>query len=1808
MSFTSNSWKKSGGRDRNKNLQNINSNNMNPTNFNTRKIGESNTLIPAFNNFKYDTNSGIFNATTGERNFQNMPIYYPFNNYQNTSTISNESLNPELVNPSDLNLILQDTSLNEIVGNLPKNTTSPFNQSATLFDTNSKIAITPVNYNTESAFGVNNPVESISSALLINTFLYVSSETKNFCLCAIDDISQNNLRSNEQLSFDTSPATGLSGECLYIWYPDYDGSGRVLFISKNNNPNDSTPFSAITYTFTPIFDEWHEFTTCLAGNSIYTSLNGNIMNSNSTAYTNGTFIPNNPISINLAPYYFDPTDASNPIQNSGTYGPQTGSVKLLEYKIANFAATANNIQSIQQFITKNSFGTGFNLPNKNGYLDYVLNKDITFFTNQILSDGGLNNNGQFNNYGMFQNFSTSIFYDDTYFKGNVYFQAPTTSLFDSSLVKQLTIFSPVGSDVTHSFLIENGGAADSNATFNPTMLVYNRNTNNTTFDTNGLMFSISGENVSIGDIFGSNTLDISGNVAIHNGNLTMEGGEITINNLFTTGGVYIEDLSNPTTLSDSSNSDSSAFSVLGGGGVQKNFFVGGLLNVGNADSNSISPYIVDISGNTNITGSLELTGNKINITNSTPNSSIAMGSQAGYTNQNEYSIAIGSQAGQTDQSANSIAIGQLAGSQSLGQNSIAIGANTVNKYTTSVALGAGATTTANNQIVLGTASETVTIPGILDATLQDINVLGNITLGGEIEYSDETRQISSYTGAALLAGDYSAANITIDSDGKITSISSGSSGPSQTVFDSQTVNFNNFRQTNKIKSITYDNNTTIRDSLIKTNMNGRSSKGETTVTFGTEIEPRWVAVGEETNAIAYSSDGINWTPVNNSTSIFSYGRGVAWNGTLWVAVGGSGYNSTNTIAYSSDGITWTGLGKTIFSQYGYGVAWNGTLWVAVGVGGGVDASGQVLGQETIAYSYDGITWTPSSNGNSIFTGYGYGVAWNGTLWVAVGEGTNHSIAYSYDGITWTPSSNGNSIFTYGYGVAWNGTLWVAVGEGTNTIAYSYDGITWTGLGNSIFTYGYGVAWNGTLWVAVGDGTTNTIATSPDGITWTGRSSNGIFSLRGREVAWNGTLWVAVGEGQNRITYSYDGITWTGLGNSIFSTRGYGVAFNNARPHSITYPRNLTIAVGTGTNTIAYSSDGINWTPSSNGNSIFTYGRGVAWNGTLWVAVGSGTTNTIATSPDGITWTGLGKTIFSLRGRGVAWNGTLWVAVGEGTNTIATSPDGITWTGRFDSNGNSIFSLRGRGVAWNGTLWVAVGEGTTNTIAYSYDGITWTGLGSSIFTGYGYGVAWNGTLWVAVGEGTNTIATSPDGITWTGRFDSNGNSIFTYGYGVAWNGTLWVAVGEGTNTIAYSYDGITWTPSSNGNSIFSTYGYGVAWNGTLWVAVGDGTTNTIATSPDGITWTGRGRSIFDTIGYGVAWNKNLPKIKIQQPIVAVGSGTNTIAYSVDGKRWTGRGNSIFSTQGRGVAWNGTLWVAVGYGTNTIATSYDGITWTASSNGTSIFSTQGNGVAWNGTLWVAVGEGTNSIATSPDGITWTGRFDSNGTSIFSSGGKGVAWNGTLWVAVGEGTHTIATSPDGITWTASSNGTSIFSTQGNGVAWNGTLWVAVGEGTYTIGTSYDGITWTPVNNSTSIFSGGKGVAWNGTLWVAVGYGTYTIATSPDGITWTPVNNSTSIFSGNAFGVAWNGTLWVAVGTGTNRVATSPDGITWTGLGNSIFTTAGVGVAGNPKIGATIVDSDIIINSNGINASNSMEFVTENYYQQGVNNISITVKTANK
>lgn len=960
----------------------------------------------------------------------------------------------------------------------------------------------------------------------------------------------------------------------------------------------------------------------------------------------------------------------------------------------------------------------------------------------------------------------------------------------------------------------------------------------------------------------------------------------------------------------------------------------------------------------------------------------------------------------------------------------------------------------------------------------------------------------------------------------------------------------------------------------------------------------WVAVGSGYTTVASSVDGISWVPRDMSTVIGSAAYGVTWNGTLWIVVGYSGATvGTNIVSTSPDGIVWTGRGSFVSTSGvnpGLGrITWNGSLFSTVSA-----ASSK-------AYtSTDAITWTERSHNYTV----GYNVIWNGSLFIMC-LGTSGSVSVietSADGINWTAISASYSGTEYWNSAAWSPSLgiWVLAGYQSNAsyssyLMYSYNAYTWTSVGPSAGAYTlYDIQWNGTNFVAAGLtyllysttgtaftlfthglGTVYSLAWSPTlnggagrwvAVTntaiyytntnngsggWTTTSFTPFTGAILNSVAWSPQLnqFVAVGAaGTHTIAYSYDGITWVGLGATFltFTTAGTGITWSSQL--------GLWCATGIGTNTFLTSPNGINWTPRGT-TGVDNTGRAIAWSPQQNQFVMGGTgRHSLATSSGGVLWVGrTGTSIFSTQVNGVAWAPQLntWIAVGSGTNTIASSQDGISWTPRVPAS-LSALTTTGNCVAWNGSLFVVGGSGT-NPIATSIDGVNWTGRSQAVITGTVFGITWSPTLslWVATGSTTNTVATSPDGITWTAR----GSIFSTQGNAVAWSPQLnqFVACGQGTNTLATSADGSVWT-GLTAPSTYVSNPLSVVWNGQQWLSAGSGT-SFLATSPDGTTWTNR--TAAQTIGvYAVAWNGSTQLGTTNGGLyVAVGQGTYVFASSPDGITWTQRGSTGITSTGLGLCWYPAagIWVAVGTGTNCIATgTADATTWTGYTT-TTIFATQGNAVAAGPTLVVAVGAGTSAIASSPDGVTWTQR--SAVGAIFNVG-RGVAYAPTLgvWVAVGTpqpGTgHSIAYSTNGTTWTGVT-GTTIFSTQGNYVTWNGSMFIAVGSGTNVEATSWNGINWRPRASGqaiTQLLCAGT----RPTIMVAGGTGANPLATSWDGgITWAP-RSGTTIFGTACYCVAWNGRIWVAGGQTTNTLATSTDGVNWTGRGTPAIETAVFGL----------------------------------------------------
>ena len=835
----------------------------------------------------------------------------------------------------------------------------------------------------------------------------------------------------------------------------------------------------------------------------------------------------------------------------------------------------------------------------------------------------------------------------------------------------------------------------------------------------------------------------------------------------------------------------------------------------------------------------------------------------------------------------------------------------------------------------------------------------------------------------------------------------------------------------------------------------------------------------------------NWILGNTNTSglsntLLNQTNSAAWDGTKWVAVGSNSTVYTNSaLNFSNNGTAATASvffttrynnGTTSSNSSfvsGFSTGWSIEAWVQIPVSGG-NGSGGICGCKDIAFLFLSSNCLKIQNANVADT-----TALNDGKWHYVAATWSNSLSSGYyyiDGVQKTAytlsnanPSNVNQPFTIG-------TLDNGNTAGTyNFVGYISEVRFWRNVILSAATIA--LQWN------------TPVPTNSTGLI--GYFSPAFFnsnnSYSQSTVITNNTVLMNFAGGNQPLYYNNNSSNGNTLNVAYF---GNYINNNMFTGNTIAYS-SIVNKYSLNYNTVgSFGNAGNSWVGL--GNNLFSIsGTGIACNGSLWVATGSGG-NTLAYSTDGFTWVGLGKQIFTTSGLSVTYNGTIWVATGSGGNQLAYSANGTTWYG----TNSTIFSVQCNQSAWNGIYWYAVGQGTGNTIAVSNDGITWTGQGNSIFSYSGTGIACNtkNNMTIAVGSpgvnvyaaGSNSIAISAFGNAWLGL----GCGMFNYGSAVSWNGNYWISAGYGGNSLAYSTDGISWfTNTKNTLSIINSIQPNYCISSTIfntnynlinyniqpvWAAVGKSTTmGIILYSSDGLNWNNSNANVFSAYGSSIAYNGSI--------WIAVGSGvTNTIAYSYSlNLSWVGIGNSIFSTSGYGIAWNGTIWVATGTGTNTIAYSYDGINWNGL--GLNIFTNYGNCVVYNNNLngfWVATGSGTNTLAYSFNGIVWTGL----GTQIFSLFCNCVNYNSVMWLAGGSGTNALAYSYNGINWIG--QGTSFGMTIVNSISWNGRVWFIVGAGTYQFMFSYNGFIWYPsFNTFGDALTQPNTCCWNGKLFIIGG-----------------------------------------------------------------------------------------------------------------------------
>ena len=248
--------------------------------------------------------------------------------------------------------------------------------------------------------------------------------------------------------------------------------------------------------------------------------------------------------------------------------------------------------------------------------------------------------------------------------------------------------------------------------------------------------------------------------------------------------------------------------------------------------------------------------------------------------------------------------------------------------------------------------------------------------------------------------------------------------------------------------------------------------------------------------------------------------------------------------------------------------------------------------------------------------------------------------------------------------------------------------------------------------------------------------------------------------------------------------------NDNRPSLISFVKKETkyIHLGVGPNSFAISNNGKEWTGGGKRSVINESCNCGLWDGTNWYIGGSGT-NTIASSTDCKTWEPYSTPLYKVNGIAYRSVSGTYIGVGEGeSDYIMYSSNGTTWKGLGKDVGTSSEL---KDIATDGTMFVAVGS----DIVYSLDGTTW--ISTLVVNTNLRRIYYNGLYWIALGP--SMLAYSTNGVIWNTSQNTLGLLSIT------WNGTSWIGVNGRKSYL--SPDGITWTDSPYNNCECSEIVYG-----------------------------------------------------------------------------------------------------------------------------------------------------------------------------------------------------------------------------------------------------------------------------------------------------------------------------------------------------------------------------------------------------------------
>jgi hypothetical protein len=564
-----------------------------------------------------------------------------------------------------------------------------------------------------------------------------------------------------------------------------------------------------------------------------------------------------------------------------------------------------------------------------------------------------------------------------------------------------------------------------------------------------------------------------------------------------------------------------------------------------------------------------------------------------------------------------------------------------------------------------------------------------------------------------------------------------------------------------------------------------------------------------------------------------------WNGVAWAPLGlGISASSSANIPIGAMALSGTNLyvGGGFTNAGGLNIKalarWNGASWSAVG--GGVDAPtntyvGAILVDGSDMYVGGNFTNAGGLQVNRI-------AKWDGTSWSALGGGLLGNTNATVSAIIKRGSDfYVAGLFTNAGGVAatniarWDGTNWHSVGNGLNSgtnsgAVYSLAADATSVYAGGQFSNAGGVSvtniarWDGTNWNNIGP------------ITSADPSQSATAFVYGLGIAPNGQLcaggfFSVAGPIAVQSLARWDGTGWHTLG----TDESEGIS-------------SLIRAIGVGTN--ALYAGGVHFTA---GQAVV--GEASRWNGFHWSAPGVGlvgkvTLQTIATTAVtgtdvyiGGTFTNAGGVLASNVAR---WNGTNWLALGSGMNSgvAAIASDGVNVYagGSFNSAGGGSAN---RIAKWNGSAWSPLSSGMDNSVIAIGIGADGVYAGGSFASAGGAPASriarWDGANWFALGTpGTdglnntvNAIAASGSNVYVAGTFTTAGGA--SANLVAKWNGAAWTSLGSGITGSSVSAIAVIGTSVYVAGNFTKAGGVNATniakWDGSTWTNLGSGLSGT-----------------------------------------------------------------------------------------------------------------------------------------------------------------------------------------------------------------------------------------------------------------------------------------------------------------------------------------------------------------------------------------------